>query len=99
LIKHQQHGLKIHAEAKKERKKKPETDTRDRNTETMSFFIGMIIGISVGIGLIVAFAKYENIRSMRRSQLVNPIESLVFINDSWWIVFFYVCVNVCVFLG
>ncbi|KAL9376207.1 hypothetical protein Peur_030327 [Populus x canadensis] len=39
----------------------------------MSFFIGMIIGISVGIGLIVAFAKYENIRSMRRSQLAKTV--------------------------
>ncbi|KAJ6732315.1 hypothetical protein OIU79_003442 [Salix purpurea] len=39
----------------------------------MSFVIGMIIGISVGIGLIVAFAKYENIRSMHRSQLATTV--------------------------
>uniref|UniRef100_A0A6N2K1H1 C2 domain-containing protein n=1 Tax=Salix viminalis TaxID=40686 RepID=A0A6N2K1H1_SALVM len=39
----------------------------------MSFLIGMIMGISVGIGLIVAFAKYENIRSMHRSQLATTV--------------------------
>ncbi|KAF9662112.1 hypothetical protein SADUNF_Sadunf18G0019400 [Salix dunnii] len=33
----------------------------------------MFMGISVGIGLIVAFAKYENIRSMHRSQMATTV--------------------------
>ncbi|OMO90767.1 C2 calcium-dependent membrane targeting [Corchorus olitorius] len=35
----------------------------------MSFFFGMLVGLSIGIGLIVAFARYEKIRSSRRSYL------------------------------
>ncbi|KAF2287244.1 hypothetical protein GH714_039434 [Hevea brasiliensis] len=36
----------------------------------MSFFTGMMIGMSIGIGLIVLYARYQNDRSFRRSQLV-----------------------------
>ncbi|XP_050218443.1 synaptotagmin-4 [Mercurialis annua] len=39
----------------------------------MSFLVGMFIGISTGIGLIVAFARYQNIRSLHRSQLAKII--------------------------
>lgn len=37
----------------------------------MEFFFGLIIGIAIGIGLIVAFARAERIRSKFRSDLVN----------------------------
>lgn len=37
----------------------------------MGFFFGMIIGIAIGIGLIVAFARAERIRSKCRSDLVH----------------------------
>lgn len=37
----------------------------------MSFVAGVIIGMSIGIGLMVAYARYTNIRSSRRSQLVT----------------------------
>ncbi|KAJ9167717.1 hypothetical protein P3X46_019321 [Hevea brasiliensis] len=37
----------------------------------MSFFTGLIIGMSIGIGLMVAYARYQNIRSLRRSQLLT----------------------------
>ncbi|KAJ4850005.1 Synaptotagmin-4 [Turnera subulata] len=37
----------------------------------MSFFIGMIMGMAVGVGLVVAFARYEQVRSKRRSELLT----------------------------
>lgn len=36
----------------------------------MSFLYGMFFGISFGIGLMVAYARYENVRSRRRAELV-----------------------------
>ena len=36
----------------------------------MSFYVGMIMGVTLGIGFIVAFARYEKVRSKRRSNLV-----------------------------
>lgn len=36
----------------------------------MGFISGMIVGVAVGIGLIVAYARHESIRSKRRSDLV-----------------------------
>ncbi|KAJ1413167.1 Synaptotagmin-like mitochondrial-lipid-binding domain [Sesbania bispinosa] len=39
----------------------------------MGFISGMIVGIAVGIGLIVAFARFESIRSKRRSDLAKTI--------------------------
>ncbi|KAF2303798.1 hypothetical protein GH714_023480 [Hevea brasiliensis] len=39
----------------------------------MSFFTGLIIGMSIGIGLMVAYARYQNIRSLRRSQLAKTV--------------------------
>ncbi|KAK7311886.1 hypothetical protein RJT34_10339 [Clitoria ternatea] len=39
----------------------------------MGFITGMIIGIAIGIGLIVAFARHESTRSMRRSDLAKTI--------------------------
>ncbi|KAK7351373.1 hypothetical protein VNO77_10774 [Canavalia gladiata] len=42
----------------------------------MGFFSGMIIGIAIGIGLIVAFARHESIRSKRRSDLTKIIAEL-----------------------
>jgi len=38
----------------------------------MGFFSGMILGIAIGILLIVAFARHQNVRSKRRSDLVYP---------------------------
>uniref|UniRef100_A0A2C9W634 Uncharacterized protein n=2 Tax=Manihot esculenta TaxID=3983 RepID=A0A2C9W634_MANES len=39
----------------------------------MSFFSGMIIGMSIGIGMIVAYARYQNLRSSRRSKLAYTV--------------------------
>ncbi|KAI4337298.1 hypothetical protein L6164_015731 [Bauhinia variegata] len=39
----------------------------------MGFFSGLIIGIVLGIGLIVAFARYESKRARRRSDLAKTI--------------------------
>ncbi|GKU87302.1 hypothetical protein SLEP1_g1725 [Rubroshorea leprosula] len=39
----------------------------------MSFFLGWIAGLSIGIGLIVAFARYEKIRSSRRYNLAMTV--------------------------
>ncbi|KAF8393146.1 hypothetical protein HHK36_021387 [Tetracentron sinense] len=39
----------------------------------MSFFVGLVIGITVGIGLIVAFVHSENTRSKCRSELATTI--------------------------
>ncbi|WCJ30332.1 Calcium-dependent lipid-binding (CaLB domain) family protein [Euphorbia peplus] len=39
----------------------------------MAFFAGIIIGMFFGIGIIVAYAKYQNIRSMRRSRLAKTV--------------------------
>ncbi|XP_021822358.1 synaptotagmin-4-like [Prunus avium] len=39
----------------------------------MGFFIGMIIGIAIGIGLIVAFARAERIRSKCRLDLAKTV--------------------------
>ncbi|CAL8996991.1 unnamed protein product [Prunus brigantina] len=39
----------------------------------MGFFFGMIIGIAIGIGLIVAFARAERIRSKCRSDLAKTV--------------------------
>lgn len=37
----------------------------------MSFFTGLIIGVAVGVVLIVIYARTENARSRRRSDLVS----------------------------
>ncbi|ESR63622.1 Synaptotagmin-4 [Citrus sinensis] len=39
----------------------------------MSFLYGMFFGISFGIGLMVAYARYENVRSRRRAELANIV--------------------------
>ncbi|KAI8569112.1 hypothetical protein RHMOL_Rhmol02G0253600 [Rhododendron molle] len=39
----------------------------------MSFYIGFFFGFALGIALIVGFARYENIRSRRRSDLATTI--------------------------
>ncbi|CAI0415183.1 unnamed protein product [Linum tenue] len=39
----------------------------------MSFFFGFFIGVSIGIGLIVALARYESVRSARRSALAKTV--------------------------
>ncbi|CAJ1973697.1 unnamed protein product [Sphenostylis stenocarpa] len=39
----------------------------------MGFFTGMILGIGIGIVLIVAFARHENVRSKHRSDLAKTI--------------------------
>ncbi|XP_022730514.1 synaptotagmin-4 isoform X1 [Durio zibethinus] len=41
----------------------------------MSFFFGMFVGLTIGIGLIVAFARYEKIRSSRRAHLAKTVAS------------------------
>ncbi|XP_065849663.1 synaptotagmin-5-like [Euphorbia lathyris] len=39
----------------------------------MSFFFGLVVGLVVGLGLIVAFVRSENGRSKLRSQLANTV--------------------------
>ncbi|XP_059431941.1 synaptotagmin-5-like [Corylus avellana] len=39
----------------------------------MGFFVGLIMGLAVGLALIVGFVKYENARSNRRTQLANTV--------------------------
>ncbi|KAG7984532.1 hypothetical protein I3843_04G164700 [Carya illinoinensis] len=39
----------------------------------MGFFMGLILGIAVGLGLIVVFVRCENVRSKRRSALATTI--------------------------
>ncbi|CAI0444283.1 unnamed protein product [Linum tenue] len=39
----------------------------------MSFFFGFFVGVSIGIGLIVALARYESVRSARRSALAKTV--------------------------
>lgn len=49
----------------------------------MAFLSAMFIGLTVGIGLIVAFARYEKIRSSRRTHMVFPFhinQTLAFFN-------------------
>ncbi|XP_021275622.1 synaptotagmin-4 [Herrania umbratica] len=41
----------------------------------MSFFFGMLVGLTIGIWLIIAFARYEKIRSSRRSYLAKTVAS------------------------
>lgn len=36
----------------------------------MAFFLPFVFGVALGIGIIVGFARYENIRSKQRSDLV-----------------------------
>lgn len=47
----------------------------------MSFFLGLVLGVAVGVGLIIAFVRSENSRSKRRTELV-----LCFSSNSLWIV-------------
>ncbi|KAI3920407.1 hypothetical protein MKX01_000746 [Papaver californicum] len=49
----------------------------------MSFFFGLIIGISVGIGFIVAFVHYENSRSKHRSHLATIVASFARLTLNW----------------
>ncbi|KAA3489899.1 synaptotagmin-4 isoform X1 [Gossypium australe] len=37
----------------------------------MAFFFGVFLGVSIGIGLIIAFARYGKIRSTRRTDLLG----------------------------
>lgn len=39
----------------------------------MSFYVGFFFGVALGIGLIVGFARYEKIRSRRRTDLATTI--------------------------
>ncbi|XP_012076512.1 synaptotagmin-4 [Jatropha curcas] len=39
----------------------------------MGFFTGMMIGMAIGIGLILGFARYQNVRSQRRSELAKTV--------------------------
>ncbi|CAF1882731.1 BnaCnng20110D [Brassica napus] len=39
----------------------------------MGFLFGLFIGIAVSIGLVVSFARYSNVRSIRRAELARTI--------------------------
>ncbi|KAB2619047.1 synaptotagmin-5-like [Pyrus ussuriensis x Pyrus communis] len=56
----------------------------------MEFFFGLIIGIAIGIGLIVAFARAERIRSKFRSDLDDSQDSRKLLPPQYypsWLVF------------
>lgn len=38
--------------------------------QNMGFLAGYVLGVAAGIGLIIGFARYQNIRSKRRTDLV-----------------------------
>ncbi|XP_027356405.1 synaptotagmin-4-like [Abrus precatorius] len=42
----------------------------------MGFISGMIVGIAIGIGLIIAFARHESVRSKHRSNLAKIVAEL-----------------------
>lgn len=39
----------------------------------MGFFVGLIMGLAVGLALIVGFVRYENARSKRRTELATTV--------------------------
>ncbi|XP_010555014.1 PREDICTED: synaptotagmin-4 [Tarenaya hassleriana] len=39
----------------------------------MGFFFGLVIGIAVAVGLVIAFARYSNVRSKSRAELARTI--------------------------
>jgi hypothetical protein len=39
----------------------------------MGFFVGLILGLAVGLVLIVGFVRFENVRSKRRTQLATTV--------------------------
>lgn len=41
----------------------------------MSFFVGLVLGITFGIGLVIAFVHSENSRSKHRSELASTVAS------------------------
>lgn len=45
----------------------------------MGFVVGFLLGAVLGVGLIVGFARYQNIRSRRRTDLVLFFFFLFFI--------------------
>ncbi|GFP83317.1 synaptotagmin-5 [Phtheirospermum japonicum] len=42
----------------------------------MGFIVGYLMGLTLGLGLIVCFARYQNIRSKRRTDLAEAIAGL-----------------------
>lgn len=42
----------------------------------MGFLVGYVLGVAAGIGLIIGFARYQNIRSKRRTDLAEAIAAL-----------------------
>ncbi|KAJ8751832.1 hypothetical protein K2173_026026 [Erythroxylum novogranatense] len=39
----------------------------------MGFLVGLLVGLCVGVGLIVAYARYQNVRSTRRIELAKTV--------------------------
>lgn len=39
----------------------------------MSFFLGLVLGVAVGVGLVIAFVRSENSRSKRRTELAATV--------------------------
>lgn len=54
----------------------------------MSFFLGLVLGVAFGVGLVIAFVHSENSRSKQRTELVRKnhgilcLDHLVFVIDS-----------------
>ena len=59
----------------------------------MGFVAGVAFGLTFGVGLIMAFAYYQNVRARRRSELVSiflfPLPNLICFTfkTSFWILF------------
>lgn len=45
----------------------------------MSFFLGLVLGIACGVGLVIAFVRSENSRSKLRCELVRKNHDLGFV--------------------
>lgn len=58
----------------------------------MGFLFGLFIGITVSIALVVAFARYSNVRSTRRAELV--IISFPYIMMMFFFSFMMVCMEI-----
>lgn len=58
-----------------------------KKTKKMSFFLGLVLGVAFGVGLVIAFVHSENSRSKQRTELVRKnhgilcLDHLVFVID------------------
>lgn len=55
----------------------------------MGFFVGLFLGVVIGVGLVMAFAHSENARSKRRGELVRVLFLCLIWNQvgTVWVIF------------